>query len=80
MGENGKMDDMEKARLFARVDELNAIALADNLADLRLHFEERLGILENKVQTLEGLVQNQSQVIGEALGRLMGSGSTESGA
>jgi len=59
------------------ISEKNAQALADNLAELRGHYEERITALENNVASLRTLVQNQSRVIGEAMARLMGSGSTE---
>jgi len=59
------------------ISEKNAQALADNLAELRDHYEERITALENNVASLRTLVQNQSRVIGEAMARLMGSGSTE---
>ena len=55
----------------------NAEAIAENLTELRHHYEKRLTALENTVATLSTLVQNQSRVIGEALQRLMGSGPTE---
>jgi hypothetical protein len=56
--------------------EMNDIALAAAIDDLRDSNEARLVALENNVETLRGLVQSQTQVIGEALGRLMGRGST----
>ena len=59
------------------ISEKNAQALADNLSELREHYEERITALENNVASLRTLVQNQSRVIGEAMARLMGSGSTE---
>ena len=59
------------------ISEKNAQALADNLSELRGHYEERITALENNVASLRTLVQNQSRVIGEAMARLMGSGSTE---
>lgn len=59
------------------ISEMNALALAENLAELRTHYEERITALENNVASLRILVQNQSRVIGEAMTRLMGSGSTE---
>ena len=58
------------------IDELNALALAANLAELREHYEARLTALENNVSSLSALVQAQSQVIGEALQQVMGRGST----
>lgn len=58
------------------VDEMNAMALAANLADLRQVYDARLQALENEVAAMRALVQNQSQVIGDALQRVMGSGST----
>lgn len=59
------------------ISEKNAQALADNLSELRDHYEVRLTALEMQVASLRALVQNQSRVIGEAMARLMGSGSTE---
>lgn len=59
------------------ISEKNAQALADNLSELRDHYEVRLTALEMQVSSLRTLVQNQSRVIGEAMARLMGSGSTE---
>jgi hypothetical protein len=59
------------------ISEKNAQALADNLAELRDHYEVRLTALEMQVSSLRTLVQNQSRVIGEAMARMMGSGSTE---
>lgn len=59
-----------------RAHEMNALALADNLADLRLGVDLRFSALENEITTLKQLVQRQSQVLGDALQALMGSGST----
>lgn len=61
------------------ISEMNAAALAENLAELRLHYDSRITALENDVASLRALVQKQSQVLGETLARLMGSGSTEAG-
>lgn len=61
------------------ISEMNATALAANLAELRTHYEERITALENEVASLGVLVANQSRVLGETLARLMGHGSTESG-
>jgi hypothetical protein len=68
-----------KRELDVLIGEMNAQALADNLAELRTHYDERLRALENEVASLRILVQNQSRVIGEALQRVMGTGSTERG-
>lgn len=65
------------SRTNGEVNELNAKAVADNLAELREHYEQRLTALENEVASMRVLVQNQSRVIGEAMARMMGSGSTE---
>ena len=70
------MDSKEKEELQERVDEMNAQALAENLAELRTHYEQRLTALENDVASMRILIQNQSQVIGQALQAVMGSGST----
>jgi hypothetical protein len=59
------------------ISEMNAQALADNLAELRGHYDERIDALENSVASLRILVNNQSRVIGEAMARMMGPGSTE---
>lgn len=58
------------------IHERNALALADNLADLRLGVDVRFTALENEIVTLKQLVQRQSQVLGDALQALMGRGST----
>jgi phage host-nuclease inhibitor protein Gam len=65
------------SRTNGEVNELNTKAVADNLAELREHYELRLTALENEVASMRVLVQNQSRVIGEAMARMMGSGSTE---
>ena len=57
-------------------DEMNAMALAQNLADLRSQLEFRFAALENKVQTLENLLSEQNRVLGEALQMAYGRGST----
>ena len=61
------------------ISEKNAQALADNLSELRGHYEVRITALEMQVASLRTLVQNQSRVIGEAMAKVMGSGSTEHG-
>jgi len=70
------MDKESKEELQERIDEMNAMALAENLAELRTHYEQRLTALENDVASMRTLIQNQSQVIGQALQAVMGSGST----
>ena len=60
----------------ARVDELNALALADNLNELRTHYDLRLEALESEIRKLNDLVQEQSRIIGTAIGQLWGSGPT----
>jgi hypothetical protein len=60
-----------------RVDEMNALALAANIADHRATTDTRFTALENQVASLSTLVQNQSRVIGEFIQRVAGSGSTE---
>ena len=55
----------------------NAQALANNLAELRVRFETRLQILENDVATIRSLIDRQTQVLGNVMQRMMGSGSTE---
>jgi hypothetical protein len=74
MPEGGLLEGKNGAEL---ISEKNAQALADNLSELRDHYEVRLTALEMQVSSLRTLVQNQSRVIGEAMARLMGSGSTE---
>jgi hypothetical protein len=59
------------------ISEMNAQALADNLAELRIRYDDRLLAIERELATTRSLVQRQSQVIGEALARLYGSGPTE---
>lgn len=75
--ENGELSYNDKLKLTARVDELNALALAENLAELRQHYDQRIEFLENEVRKLNEIVQGQTQVIGTAIGQLWGSGSTE---
>lgn len=58
------------------IGEMNAAALAANLAELRTHYDERLTALENEAATLRKLLARQNQVIGDALQRVYGSGST----
>lgn len=57
-------------------EEMNAMALAQNLADLRVTYDQRLTALENKVASLESLLQSQARVLGEALAMAYGKGST----
>jgi hypothetical protein len=74
MPEGGLLEGKNGAEL---ISEKNAQALADNLSELRDHYEVRLTALEMQVSSLRTLVQNQSRVIGEAMAKMMGSGSTE---
>jgi len=68
-----------KHELDVLIGEMNAAALAQNLNELRTHYDMRLIALENEIASMRILVQNQSRIIGEALQRVMGSGSTERG-
>jgi len=61
----------------ARVDELNSLALAENLADLRQTYDARFQALENEIRRLNELVQAQTQMIGVAVGQIWGGGPTE---
>jgi len=70
------MGDEEKQLGDVLISELNAMALAANLAELRTHYDERLLALENDVATMRDLIQKQTQVIGDTIQRVMGSGST----
>ena len=54
----------------------NAMALAENLADLREKYDLRIIALENDVATLRKLIDQQTKVIGMALQNTMGNGST----
>jgi hypothetical protein len=74
---NGRMTPAAKHQLDIAIGEMNAQALAMNLAELRTHYDERITALENEIAAMRTLVQNQSRVIGEALQRTMGAGSTE---
>lgn len=73
---NGEFKQTKRER-DVLISEMNAQALADNLAELRGHYDVRLLALENEVASLRVLVGHQSRVIGEALQRVMGTGSTE---
>lgn len=77
--QNGESEYNKRLMANARVDELNALALAENLAELRTHYDQRLEALENEIETLKGIVQSQTQVIGQAIGQVWGSGRTEAG-
>jgi len=59
-----------------RIERLNAAGVLATFDDFRSKADIRFIALENEVVTLRSLVQSQSQVIGEALQRLYGSGST----
>jgi hypothetical protein len=61
------------------VDEINAHALAEAIDDLRNSYEDRLTALENDIATMRGLIDSQSQVIGQTLQSVMGHGSTVKG-
>ena len=67
--ENGKSTSSE-------LSYRNAMALAENLADLRDKYDLRITALENDVATLRHLIDAQTKVIGMALQNVMGSGST----
>lgn len=69
-------DHNERLKLNARVDELNALALAENLGELRQLYDAKFEALENEIKLLKELVQQQTQTIGMAIGQLWGSGST----
>jgi len=69
-------EEMSKETVNIRVDEMNAMALAANLEDLRLSYDKRIEALENDISTLRNLIAKQSQVIGQALQHVMGAGST----
>lgn len=58
------------------VNELNAQALAANLADLRSSYDARLLVIENKLTSLESLLESQTRVLQEALVMAYGKGST----
>ncbi len=62
---------------MATAAEMNDIALAEAIDSLRKDHEERIAVLERQVETLRQLIQSQTQVIGDTLQRVMGSGSTE---
>lgn len=57
-------------------DEMNAMALAQNLAQLRDHYEARLTAIENKLASIEQLMVSQQRVLNEALVMAYGKGST----
>jgi len=69
--------EMSKDEVDDKISEMNALALAENLTELREHYEVRLTALENDVASMRILIQKQSQVIGQALQNVMGHGSTE---
>jgi hypothetical protein len=73
---NGPMSEKDKKALNLRIDEMNAMALAENLADLRQVYDLKFTALENDIATLRHLVASQSQIIGQALQNTMGAGST----
>jgi hypothetical protein len=58
------------------VPELNALSIAETVHLFMGEVSARLTALENEVATQRGLVTAQSRVIGEAMARMMGSGST----
>ena len=76
---NGTDTKQTKHELDVLIGEMNAAALAQNLNELRTHYDLRLSAVENELVSMRILVQNQSRVIGEALQRIMGTGSTERG-
>lgn len=71
-----EMNEADKKALHARIDERNAVALAENLTDLRIEYDRRITAMENDIASLKHLVQSQSRVIGETLQAVMGRGST----
>jgi len=78
MSENNH--DEREIRITAgreRAISANLQGVTDTMADLREQYEIRLIALENEVASLRNIVQAQTQVIGDALQRIMGSGSTE---
>ena len=69
-------EEMSKEEVDDKISVMNAMAIADNLAELREHYETRLTALENEVATQRILINKQSQLIGQALQNVMGHGST----
>lgn len=72
-----EMSYNDRLKLNARVDELNALALAEALAAFRTENEERFRVMENRLAAMEANIQNQSQVIGNTLQNVWGGGATE---
>lgn len=56
--------------------EKNDQALADNIAALREEYDQRILALEAEISAMKGQIQGQTQVIGESLQAVWGSGST----
>ena len=72
----GDSEYNERLKLNARVDELNALALAEAIGVFVQETDVRLAAMENRLAAMETLVQNQSQVIGQTLQTAWGNGST----
>lgn len=73
------MDEQEKLKTEARVDELNALALAENLADLRQEVDARLTAMANEIETMKQIVAGMHQTIGNTIAQVWGHGSTVPG-
>lgn len=58
------------------VDGQNAKAILETLSHWQGIYDLELSALRNEVLTLKALVAKQNQVLGDALQRLMGTGST----
>jgi len=69
-------EEFERQKLHARVDELNALALAETLAELRQIYDAKFEALENEIITLKGIVQGMQQTIGNTIAQQWGHGST----
>jgi uncharacterized membrane protein len=76
-----RLEELLRSQDFRRklVDELNAVSLAENLAELRLSYDARLEALEAIVRDLREVVQGQAQMIGVLTQQTWGSGSTVEG-
>lgn len=60
-----------------KISELNALALAGNLAELRTHYDERLDALAKEVASQRATIAAMNTYIGQAMQQFMGGGSTE---
>jgi uncharacterized coiled-coil protein SlyX len=71
-----EMGSLKQEISVVLVPELNALSIAETVHLFMAEVGARLTALENEVATQRNLVTAQSRVIGEAMARMMGSGST----